>query len=410
MATAIAVSVDTVDLVVGSLPRPARLAFNFAARLRRGTLEAVLPNGQRYLFGGAEPGPAATMIINNLDFARRLISGGDLGVAEGYLRGEWETPNLTQFLYLFNVNHDVIAGTLCALPLIRLFQSVRFWLHRNTRSQAKRNIEAHYDLGNRFYEAWLDETMTYSSALFEHETDNLSVAQTRKYQSLATAIGLAPGQKVLEIGCGWGGFAEFAAKTHGVDVVALTISPKQFDFARQRVFNAGLNDKVEVKLQDYRDERGVFDRIASIEMIEAVGEQYWSTYFRQMRDRLVPGGFSGIQAITIQDRYFRDYRREIDFIRHYVFPGGMLPTPTILKTLGQKFDLLLVSERIFGRDYARTLSIWRDHFRASWPALVRLGFDQRFQRLWEYYLAYCEAGFLADKIDVRQMVFAKSGG
>jgi cyclopropane-fatty-acyl-phospholipid synthase len=214
---------------------------------------------------------------------------------------------------------------------------------------------------------------------------------------------------VLEIGCGWGGFAEFAAKTHGVDVVALTISPKQFDFARQRVFNAGLNDKVEVKLQDYRDERGVFDRIASIEMIEAVGEQYWSTYFRQMRDRLVPGGFSGIQAITIQDRYFRDYRREIDFIRHYVFPGGMLPTPTILKTLGQKFELLLVSERIFGRDYARTLSIWRDRFRASWPALVRLGFDQRFQRLWEYYLAYCEAGFLADKIDVRQMVFAKSG-
>src|ERR1019366_2162988 len=245
MAAAIAVSVDTVDLAFGNLPRPARLAFNFAARLRRGTLDAVLPNGERYLFRGRGPG-----------------------------RAEWETPDLTQFLYLFNVNHDVIAGTLCALPLIRLFQSVRFWLHRNTRSQAKRNIEAHYDLGNRFYEAWLDETMTYSSALFEHETDDLSVRQTRKYQSLATAIGLAPGQKVLEIGCGWGGFAEFAAKTHGVDIVALTICPKQFDFARQRVFKAGLNDKVEVKLQDYRDERGVFDRIASIEMIEAVGEQY----------------------------------------------------------------------------------------------------------------------------------------
>ena len=209
MAAAIAVSVDTVDLLVSNLPRPARLAFNCAARLRRGTLEAVLPNGQRYLFGGAESGPAASMIIINLDFARQLISGGDLGLAEGYLRGEWETPDLTQLLYLFNVNHNVMAGTLRALPLIRLFRSICFWLHRNTRSQAKRNIEAHYDLGNRFYEAWLDETMTYSSALFEHETDDRSVAQTHKYQTLARAIGIAPGQKVLEIGCGWGGLVGY---------------------------------------------------------------------------------------------------------------------------------------------------------------------------------------------------------
>lgn len=407
MAEVIAVSVATVDRAVGDLPRPVRLAFNFAARLRRGTLEAVLPNARRYIFGGVEPGPAATMIVNDLDFARRLISSGDLGMAEGYLRGEWDTPNLTQLLYLFNVNHDVLAASLRAQPLVRLFQTIRFWFHRNTRNQARRNIEAHYDLGNGFYEAWLDETMTYSSALFEDETDDLSTAQRRKWQALATAIALAPGQKLLEIGCGWGGFAEFAAMIYGVDVVALTISPKQFEFARERVFKAGLAEKVEIRLQDYRGERGVFDRIVSIEMIEAVGEQYWRTFFRQMHDRLLPGGRAGLQAITIQDRYFNDYRREIDFIRHYVFPGGMLPTPIILKNFGEQFGMPVLSERVFGRDYARTLSIWRGRFRASWPSLVRLGFDQRFQRLWEYYLAYCEAGFLTDKIDVRQMVFGK---
>ena len=231
----------------------------------------------------------------------------------------------------------------------------------------------------------------------------------RKYESLAQQIDLKPGQSVLEIGCGWGGFAEYAAKTYGANITGLTISQEQHDYARKRMFDAGLADKVTIKMQDYRDETGIYDRIASIEMIEAVGEQFWPDFFRQMRDRLAAGGMAGIQAITIQERFFLNYRREIDYIRRYVFPGGMLPSPTILKSLGSNFGIPLVREKVFGDDYARTLSVWRDRFRAAWPSLVPLGFDERFRRLWEYYLAYCEAGFLSRNIDVRQMIFAKEG-
>lgn len=399
---------DAATLLSG-MPASARLAFSFAARLRHGTLDATLPNGRKFRFGGAEPGPAAVMIVNDFGFARRFIGGGDIGIAEGYLRGEWETPDLTQFLLLFCVNHDLIQSMLGHNPLVRVLQLLRHWLNRNTKGQAKRNIEAHYDLGNRFYAAWLDETMTYSSALFDAGANNLPAAQTRKYESLTERLQLAPGQRLLEIGCGWGGFAEHVATRHGVSVVGLTISREQYEFARRRVAAAGLADKVDIRLQDYRDERGTYDRIVSIEMIEAVGEQYWPTYFRQLRDRLAGGGIAGIQAITIQDRFFSAYRREVDFIRRYMFPGGMLPSPERLKRLGEGFGLPLIAEKVFGDDYPRTLSAWRQRFRAAWPALVPMGFDERFRRLWEYYLAYCEAGFLSRNIEVRQMVFAKAG-
>ena len=407
MADAIPVPTSSTPAALGDLPLAARLAFRFAAQLRHGTLEALLPDGRRYVFGGAEQGPAATMKINDLRCMARFVWGGEIGIAEAYLRGEWETPDLTGFLYLFNVNHEIIHEILDTRPLVRALQNVRHWLNRNTRRQARRNIHAHYDLGNRFYVSWLDPSMTYSSALYEPGVDDLEAAQQRKYRSLAERIELKPGQNLLEVGCGWGGFAEYAAKTYGVHVVGLTISREQWSFARTRIFAAGLADQVEIKLADYRDERGVYDRIASIEMIEAVGEKFWPAYFRQLRDCLVAGGIAGIQAITIQDRFFQAYRREVDFIRRYVFPGGMLPAPSILKTLAQRFDLSLIGERVFGGDYARTLDQWRRRFRAAWPTLVPLGFDERFRRTWEYYLAYCEAGFLSGNIDVRQMVFAK---
>jgi cyclopropane-fatty-acyl-phospholipid synthase len=409
MAEATIVALDTAASTLRDLPRPARLAFTFAAQLRRGTLEVELPDGRRLKFGGIEPGPAATMVVKDLGFARRLIKGGDIGVAEAYLRSEWDTPDLAQFLLLFCVNQDMIKAMLADKPMMRLLQMLRHWLNRNTKRRARANIEAHYDLGNSFYAAWLDSTMTYSSALFDHGANDLASAQLRKYQSLAEHIRVAPGQKLLEIGCGWGGFAEFVAKAYDVSVVALTISRQQFDYAKARMFAAGLNEKVDVRLQDYRDERGVYDRIASIEMIEAVGEKFWPTYFRQIRDRLAAGGAAGIQAITIHDRLFGSYRREVDFIQRYVFPGGMLPSPTALKRLGDSFGIPLVRERIFGEDYARTLVAWRERFRAAWPSLMPLGFDERFRRLWEYYLAYCEAGFRSGNIDVRQMVFAKGG-
>ncbi len=407
MATPIPVTPDNIDDVLAELPRLARLALGFAARLRRGTLDITLLDGRVVRMGGLEPGPAAEMTLRSYSFAPRLINGGDIGIAEAYLDGEWDTPDLTQFLYVFCVNHDLIQTMLGDKPLVRFLQIVRHWFNRNTRRQARHNIHAHYDIGNAFYSAWLDPSMTYSSALFEDGTADLTAAQHNKYRRLAEAIDLQPGQRLLEIGCGWGGFAEYVAKTFGAKVVGLTISKEQRDFAQQRIQAAGLNDKVEIRLQDYRDERERYDRIASIEMIEAVGEQFWPNYFSQLRDRLLPGGLAGIQAITIRDSSFKSYRREVDFIQRYVFPGGMLPSPQILKSLGERFGVPVIRERIFGQDYAKTLATWRNNFRSAWPNLAPLGFDERFRRLWEYYLAYCEAGFLSGNIDVRQVVFAK---
>jgi cyclopropane-fatty-acyl-phospholipid synthase len=408
MSDVIVLTPENVDKALPDLPRLVRLAMSFGSRLRRGTLEVTLPDGRRVRLGGAEPGPVAAMTIYSYGFASRLLNGGDIGIAEAYLHGEWDTPDLTQFLYLFCVNHDLIQAMLGNNPMMRFVQIVRHWFNRNTKRQARKNIYAHYDIGNAFYSAWLDPSMTYSSAIFEDGAQDLTAAQNNKYRRLAEAIDLQPGQKVLEIGCGWGGFAEYAAKNYGAQVTGLTISTEQRDFARKRMQDAGLSDKVEIKFQDYRDERGQYDRIASIEMIEAVGEQFWPQYFSQLRDRLLPGGLVGIQAITIQDKFFEAYRREVDFIQRYVFPGGMLPTPEILKSLGAKYGVPVIKERIFGLDYAKTLATWRDSFRAAWPSLTPLGFDDRFRRLWEYYLAYCEAGFLSGNIDVRQVVFAKA--
>ena len=408
MSDVISVTPDNLDVRLSDLPRLVRLALGFGSRLRRGTLDVTLPDGRVVRLGGLEPGPAAAMMVYNYSFATRLLNGGDIGIAEAYLNGDWDTPDLTQFLYVFCVNHELIKAMLGNKPAMRFIQMVQHWFNRNTRRQARRNIYAHYDIGNAFYSAWLDSSMTYSSALFEDDTADLTAAQNNKYRRLAEAIDLRPGQKLLEIGCGWGGFAEFVAKTFGANVVGLTISREQRDFAQKRIHEAGLADKVEIRLQDYRDERDQYDRIASIEMIEAVGEQFWPKYFSQLRDRLLPGGLAGIQAITIQDSMFQSYRREVDFIQRYVFPGGMLPSPQVLKQLGESFGVPVIRERIFGQDYAKTLATWRNNFRTAWPSLKPLGFDERFRRLWEYYLAYCEAGFLSGNIDVRQVVFAKS--
>jgi cyclopropane-fatty-acyl-phospholipid synthase len=407
MPDVISVTPDNLHEKLAGLPRLVRLALGFAARIKRGTLDITLPDGRILRMGGLEPGPAAAMTVYNYGFATRLVNGGDIGIAEAYLNRDWDTPDLTQFLYLFCVNHDLIQAMLADKPLIRIVQMVRHWFNRNTKRQAKRNIYAHYDIGNAFYSAWLDSSMTYSSALFEDDAGDLTSAQKNKYRRLAEAIDVRPGQKLLEIGCGWGGFAEYVAKTFGAKVVGLTISKEQRDFAQKRIHEAGLAEKVEIKLQDYRDERDQYDRIASIEMIEAVGEQFWPKYFSQVSDRLKPSGLAGIQAITIQDSMFQSYRREVDFIQRYVFPGGMLPSPQVLKTLGDRFGIPVIRERIFGQDYAKTLATWRNNFRAAWPNLKPLGFDDRFRRLWEYYLAYCEAGFLSGNIDVRQVVFAK---
>ncbi len=387
-------------------PYAVRKVLEFSALVENGRFEIAMPDGRTFSFGGKAAGPQARMNIHDYAFAR-AFAHGDIGVAESYMRGEWSTPDLTAFLELFCVNQHAIERLLAGKPFVRLAQMAYHWLHRNTRAGSRRNIHAHYDLGNTFYAKWLDPSMTYSSALDLAPGGNLEQAQERKYRALADALDARAGQHILEIGCGWGGFAEHVARERDCRVTALTISKEQFDFARERVRKAGLGDKVEVRMQDYRDERGVYDGVASIEMFEAVGEAYWPTYFTQLRDRLKGGGRAALQIITIDEQIFPRYRRELDFIRRYIFPGGMLPTRTVLEKLGAAHDLSLVAQRAFGRDYALTLAQWRDRFRAAWPEIVHEGFDERFRRLWEYYLSYCEAGFRSGAIDVRHLVFAR---
>ncbi len=390
-------------------PFLARRALRLASQLKFGSVYVRLPDHRTVVFQGSEPGPSAAIQLNNYGFARRVIMGGDIGMAESYIRGDWTTPDLTQLLYVFGLNENLVNSAFAGNMLVRLCRRALHRLRRNTREGSRHNIHAHYDLGNEFFAAWLGPSMTYSSALFSAETADLPAAQRHKYEQLAKAIELQSGQTLLEIGCGWGGFAEFAAKTYGASVLALTISKEQHEFARRRIHEAGLAEKVEVRLQDYRDQSGHFDRIASIEMFEAVGEQFWPAYFNQLQQRLRPGGLAGIQTITVRDELFDGYRRRVDFIQRYIFPGGMLPSANILRSLGERFEIPMIHERVFGQDYAKTIAIWRTNFGQAWADLTSLGFDEPFRRLWEYYLCYCEAGFRAGKIDVRQLVFARRG-
>ena len=328
--------------------------------------------------------------------------GGDIGFFESYADGQWESPDLAQCLFVFAGNADHIQDAFHATPLLGFIDGVRHMLNRNTKSGSKKNIMAHYDLGNSFYESWLDPTMTYSSARFTSSDTDLTAAQLEKYRSLASSINLQPDDTVLEIGSGWGGFAEVAASEFGAKVTGLTLSPSQLKYAQRRVFEAGLAERVEFRLQDYRDVEQKFDKVASIEMFEAVGQQYWSAYFDKVKNALKPGGAAGLQIITIADRFFDDYARSPDFIQRYVFPGGMLPSPSLLKSHIEKAGLVCRQSIDFGQDYARTLAVWHERFLRAWGDIRQKGFDDRFKRLWRFYLAYCEAGFRAGTTSVSQ--------
>lgn len=394
----------TLDQFARGLPGRAKLALSMLARLPRGSLLLRTPEGKVARIGGNGPGPEARVVLKNWRLPSRALSAGSIGVAESYIDGDWESPDVTTFLELFVVNRHIgqrISGS--ASWLVGAFQRIRHWFNENTRAGAKRNIAAHYDLGNAFYEQWLDPSMTYSSALFSDGANDLETAQKAKYRALARDIGVGAGDHLLEIGCGWGGFAEFVAKEVGCRVTGLTISKEQLEFARQRIMRAGLSEKVDLKFQDYRDETGRYDRIASIEMFEAVGEKYWPVFFGKIRECLKPGGLAGLQIITINEESYQRYRRQPDFIQRYIFPGGMLPTPEILRRLGSIHGLSHLKERVFPQDYARTLAEWRHRFWSTWPTISTLGFDDRFRKMWEFYLHYCEAGFRSEYIDVRQV-------
>ena len=306
------------------------------------------------------------------------------------------------------MNFDRLARFFLGNPVVRAVNFIGHSLHANTRKGSRKNIHAHYDLGNAFYGQWLDPTMTYSSARYSRDGEPLELAQANKYRSLAQGMGLERDQSVLEIGCGWGGFAEYAAKEVGAKVTGITISQEQFDFARKRIFEQGLAERAEIRMVDYRDVQGQFDRVASIEMFEAVGERYWPTYFGKIRDVLRPGGRAGLQIITIRDEIFESYRRRADFIQKYIFPGGMLPSEARLKDVTGETGLAWTGITRFGQDYADTLAEWGRRFESAWDGIAALGFDERFRKLWRFYLSYCEAGFRTERTNVVQLSLSRA--
>jgi cyclopropane-fatty-acyl-phospholipid synthase len=384
-----------------------RRGLGLLARLPRGRLTLVLPDGRRVAFEGREPGPAATVELKDLSVIRRFMLGGDLAFAECFMEGLVDSPDLPALIELFSRNKDTTKHQSRARPLTRLVRRVLHMLNRNSKRGSRRNISYHYDLGNAFYARWLDPSMTYSSAYFEGSQQDLEAAQKAKYRRLCADLDLKAGETVLEIGCGWGGFAEVAARDYGAHVHGITLSTGQLAFARERIAKAGLADKATFELRDYRDMTGTFDKVASIEMFEAVGERYWPTYFRSVADRLKIGGRAALQIITIDGRSFDAYRRHPDFIQRYIFPGGMLPTREHVIDHAARVGLGGLAERGFGLDYARTLAEWRTRFLEAWPEIAPLGFDERFRRMWLYYLAYCEGGFRAGNIDVRHFAFQR---
>ena len=390
-----------------SAPRVARAVFGPIARnWSFGSLVIVLPGGEQLPVTGDLPGPDGVLIIRSYQAVRRILTGGAIGFAEGYMAGEWDTPDLHALLELIGLNFDRLQEVVRANPAVRLLDRVGHLLNRNSKAGSRRNIHAHYDLGNAFYAKWLDPTFSYSSAVYKRPNQSLQSAQTEKYAALARRMELGPGHHVLEIGCGWGGFAEFAAREVGARVTGITISPSQHQFAKERMFRQGLADKADIRLIDYRDVQGRFDRIASIEMFEAVGEDYWPTYFGKIAELLKDGGRAGLQIITIKDELFGAYRSRVDFIQKYVFPGGMLPSEERLREEVVRARLVWHDVARFGHDYARTLGAWAERFQKAWDEIAPLGFDERFRRLWHFYLSYCRAGFITDRTNVIQLTLA----
>lgn len=386
------------------LPRAARTVLRLLDDLKGGSLDVALPGEQRQHCG---TGPIlAHLTVRDWSVFDAVLARGDIGFAETYLEGQWDTPDLAALLTLLNANREVIARALYGNLMSLLGARLKHLFNANTRAGSKRNILAHYDLGNDFYRLWLDPTMSYSSALYAGEADRpLATAQEAKNRRILAKLQARPGQRVLEIGCGWGGFAELAAR-EGLVVHGITLSPAQLAYAQARMARAGLGDRVRLSLTDYRDLAGRYDHIASVEMFEAVGERWWPDWFAAVAHNLAPGGRAVAQVITIRDDLFARYRKGTDFIQQMVFPGGMLPSAAAFTKQAHKAGLEVREAFAFGRDYARTLAEWARNFEAAWPQIARLGFDERFRRLWRFYLAYCEAGFAAGSTDVVQFELA----
>ena len=374
------------------------------SRIEAGELRAVFPSNFQKVYSGGQVGPTADIQINSWKLVPRLLLSGDMGLAESFLSGEWATSNLTQLILLGDINERALGNAVTPSKFINSIEKLRHQRRDNSKRGSRRNIAAHYDLGNEFYSHWLDNTMSYSSALFTDFGEELEVGQNRKYQRLAKALKLKEGDQVLEIGCGWGGFAEIAAKEYKCNVVGITLSNEQAKFAQRRMQENQLSNLVDIRIEDYRDVQGSFDKIVSIEMFEAVGEEHWRNYFETIKTRLKPGGLAGIQSITIANEFFETYKRRPDFIQKYIFPGGILPSEDKLNNAVSSAGLKILDDYYFGKSYAETLRRWQSTFEQKWDDIKNLGFDEKFQKMWRYYLSYCEAGFESGHINVGQFL------
>jgi cyclopropane-fatty-acyl-phospholipid synthase len=389
---------------VAALPAIGKLFYGIMKRIDTGSLTFTSPEGHTSMFRGAHDGPHADLRITDWAVVTEAIKSAEIGVAEAYRDCRLFTSDLTAFLMLCVENEKALEVVFYGKPLVALLFRIKHLLRTNTKAQARKNIFAHYDLSNAFYKLWLDETMTYSSAVFDGDMEQpMDTAQSAKYERVLAVLKPARGQTILEIGCGWGGFAEYTARTRGVKVTGITLSNAQLEFARKRIADAKLDHLVELNLIDYRDVQGQFDYVVSIEMFEAVGERYWMTYFKSVHDRLKPGGRALIQSITIAEEVFPRYRATSDFIREYIFPGGMLaPIPRFIAD-AKKAGLRAGEPYRFGLDYAQTLKWWLHRVNAVVDKIKPLGFDEKFLQIWRFYLCYCEAGFRTGRTDVMQI-------
>ena len=391
-----------------NLPRYFAYIFKQLQGIEAGTFEIALPDGRVFVISGEMPEQVARFDIHDETCFTRLVREGSNDFLEAYMDGQWSTPDLQTAMDVVVRNMHLFQQDFLGSTFVQAFEKLRHWLNSNNRRQARKNISYHYDLGNNFYQKWLDDSMTYSSALFQSPQDSLEKAQENKYASMCKEMGVKKGDHILEIGCGWGGFAEYAAREYGARIKGLTISKEQYDYAIARIEKAGLSDQVEIVMQDYRDERGQYDGIASIEMFEAVGEKYWPTYFDQVSRCLKEGASATLQIITVPDERFAEYRRSVDFIQKYIFPGGMLPCETVLKREIARVGLEFKNLIDFRRSYSITLRRWYETFNNRWGEIAPLGFDERFKRMWNTYLTSCAAGFEYDTTGLIQITMQKT--
>ena len=386
---------------------PDQIVLNSLKNISYGKIQFINYDGKKTLLGKDNSGKTVTLRIKKPGLTFEIINKGSIGLAESYMRGDFDTNNLTDLIEIAakNINKVHKFSGILDFPLVNYFK--KFFI-KNTKKKSRENISKHYDLGNEFFSLWLDKTLTYSSAIFEDQKNDLENAQINKYKKLTSLTKLKPGDKILEIGCGWGGFAEFIGKNYDVELDCITISKKQYEFAKERIYKNGLNEKVNIQMLDYRDVNKKYNAVASIEMIEAVGQNYLPSYFKKIKDSLSEGGIAAIQAITIDDKIYDRYKLKTDFIQKYIFPGGFLPSKKEILKLSNQNGLYFDKCNSYGLDYSNTLRIWRNEFAKKWNSISQQGFDDTFKRTWNFYLSYSEAGFKAKNIDLIQFSMNKN--